>query len=141
MVAGLALLGALGALSILPPYVGPPLGLELDVAKDVEVVDHVVPGVIIVLCSVGAALMLRAQRIGTDSLALAAAVGVSLLAGVWETSSHVPLLLDGGGPQTPWGTVIFHSVLGPVVAGMALVLLLRVFDAEPAPDRAPRARS
>lgn len=135
MVAGLAVLGALGALSILPPYVGPPLGLELNVAADVEVVDHVVPGVAIVVCAFSALLLLRAGRIETDSFALALAVGVSLLAAVWEVSSHAPLVFDAGGPETPWGTVLFHAVPGWAVAAAALAVLLRVLGAEPASDQ------
>lgn len=135
MVAGLALLGTLGALSILPPYVGPPLGLELNVASDVEVVDHVVPGLTIVICAFSALVLLRSGRTTADSFALALAVGVALLAAVWEVSSHAPLVLDAGGPDTPWGTVLFHAVPGWVVAGAALAVLLRVLSAEPASDQ------
>lgn len=138
MVTGLVLLGALGALSILPPYLGPPLGLELDVASDVEVVDHVIPGAIVVISSLLAATLLRTERITLHSLVLAVAVGVSLLCGVWQLSSHVPLVLDAGQPNTQWGTVIFHSTMGPVVAGTALALLLRVLAVDPATDQGTR---
>ena len=47
--------------SIVPPYLGPLVGLDLDVSAKLEVVDHVVPGV---LAAVAAciALVLRAPR-------------------------------------------------------------------------------
>ena len=132
MVRPLAILAILGGLSVLPPYVGPPLGLELQgIDSTVEVVDHVIPGVIVFLAAGASFLLLRAGRVRKDSLALASALAVCMLAGVWETSSHVPLVLDGGRPEAPWGAVIFHSTLGPIVAALALWLVLRALAVEP----------
>ncbi len=54
---------------------------------------------------------------------------------MWQTTSHVPLVLDGGGPLTPWGTVLFHSLPGPVVTVVALALLWRVLSEEPGDER------
>ena len=130
MLTGLVVLGALGALSMLPPYVGPPMGLELEVASNVEVVDHLVAGGTVVISASIAAWLLWKRRITTESPVLMGAVALAVLGAVWQTTSHVPLVLDGGGPDTPWGTVLFHSVLGPVVAVLALVLLWRVLSEE-----------
>ena len=135
MLTGLVLLGTLGVLSMLPPYLGPPLGLELDVASNVELVDHVVAGGTVVICSFLAAWLLRTGRITAESPVLMGAVALAVLGAVWQTTSHVPLVLDGGGPLTPWGTVLFHSIPGPVVTVVALALLWRVLAEEPEGER------
>jgi hypothetical protein len=70
-----------------------------------------------------------------------------MLAGVWETSSHIPLVLDGGRPESPWGAVILHSTLAPVIAALSLWLVLRALAVEPAVEAGsaghpkPRRRS
>lgn len=135
MVAGLVVLGALAALSMLPPYVGPPIGLELDVPSNVEVVDHVVAGGVVVVFSLIPALLLRSGRIGLDSPLLMGAIGLCVLGAIWQTTTHVPLLLDAGEPQVPWGTALFHSLPGPVVTVVALTLLWRVLAEEPASEQ------
>lgn len=128
-------LAVLGILSILPPYIGPPLGLELNVAAKVEVVDHVVPGVLVMLCGGLSALLARragAAEPGAAGLAFALALaGLCFLAGLWQLSTHVPLVLDGGNPGVPWGAVVLHSTAGPLIVALALRLMLR----DP-PDRA-----
>jgi len=90
----------------------------------------VVPGLLVFVAAGLSFLLLRAGRVTEDSLLLATAVAICLLAGVWETSSHVPLVLDGGRPETPWAAVTLHSILGPFIAGISLWLVLRVL-AEP----------
>ncbi len=135
MTRALGSLAMTGALSAVPPYLGPVIGLELGYIDDtVEVVDHVVPGLLTFLAAGACFLLLRAGRIGLDSLMLAIAVAVCMLAGVWETSSHIPLILDGGRPESPWAAVILHSALGPVVAALSLWLVIRVLQVEPAED-------
>ena len=123
-------LAALAAWSIAPPYAGPLVGLELDVDASLEFVDHVVPGI---LAAAGAMLALRFARRGEgDSTAALVAVAVCALSGLFETVTHVPLVLDAGGEQQPVGAVILHSSPGPVLLVLALVLLLR-----PMPPDAP----
>jgi hypothetical protein len=137
MVRALAVLAILGLLATLPPYLGPPLGLKLGkIAHSVEIVDHVIPGVLIFLCAGASWFLLRAGRIKENSLGLAGAVAVCMLAGVWQTSSHVPLVLDGGQPQSPWGAVIWHSTLGPIIVVLSFWLVLRALSEEPAAQRA-----
>ena len=132
----LACLAILGALSVTPPYLGPVIGLELGkIDSTVEIVDHVIPGSIVFLAAGASFLLLRAGRLRKDSLLLATALALCMLAGVWETSSHVPLVLDGGRPESPWGTVILHSALAPVIAGLSLWLLLRALAVEPSEQR------
>jgi len=110
-------------LSIAPPYLGPELGLELDVSSSVEFVDHVLPGVVVVVFGIAALLLARAGR--TDSVACQAATGACFLAGLWNTTSHIPLLLDAGARDTPWGSVLLHATAGPVITLLALGLLIR----------------
>jgi hypothetical protein len=116
-------LALLGALSILPPYLGPVIGLELDVPADVEVVDHVVPGVAIVLGAAAAALLARRGEEG--SLLSLALTSWCFLGGLWQAATHFPLVLDGGGAQAPWAAVALHSTAGPLIVAVALWLTLR----------------
>ncbi len=114
---------AIALWSIVPPYLGPAIGLELDVAASVEVVDHVVPG----LAAATAALLALhwARRGETDSIRVLVALGVGALAGLFQTVTHVPLVLDAGGPQQPVDSVVLHATPGPLLLGLALWLLLR----------------
>lgn len=110
---------------MLPPYLGPPLGLELDVGSDIEVVDHVLPGAVAALCAGLAAL--RSRRGGTvpgGALSLALPSG-AFLAGLWQTATHAPLLAEAGTIQAPWGAVLLHATAGPVIALLALWLTVQ----------------
>lgn len=65
------------------PYAADVLGLSFDTRPGVEVVDHVVPGALVVAV---ASLMLvagKAQLLGAL---------FAVLAGLWMTATHVPLL-------------------------------------------------
>lgn len=137
-----------GGLSILPPYVGPPLGLELDVPASVEVVDHVLPGVVAMLC--GGLTALRAHwdmetQANVPSLLLYSS---AFLAGLFQTATHVPLVFEAGDRLTPWAAVLLHSTLAPVVTVIALWLtamsLKAVFpdsiDSEVAPPQERQGR-
>ena len=125
------MLAAIAAWSIVPPYLGPLVGLELDVAASVEVVDHVVPG----LAAVVAALIARADaRLGaTDSFRVLAALGLCALAGLFQTVSHFTLVLHAGEPQHPVGAVVLHATPGPVLLLLSLWLLLRPLPGDAAP--------
>lgn len=117
------LLVALGAWSIAPPYLGPLIGLELDVADRVEFVDHVLPGAVVVVLGLVALTLARAGR--ADGMPCLAATGACLLGALWSATSHAPLWLDAGQPQTPWGAVLLHATAGPLMAALSLWLLSR----------------
>lgn len=127
----LIVLAAVAAWSIVPPYLGPLVGLELDVPSSIEIVDHVVPG----LCAVAAALIALADaRHGlTDTVRALAALGVCALAGLFQTVTHFTLVLHAGEPQAPVGAVVLHASPGPVLLGLSLWLLLRSAPGETAP--------
>ena len=116
-------LAALAAWSIVPPYLGPLIGLDLDVAATVEVVDHVLPG----LCAVAAAYiaLVEVRRGQTDSFRALAALGVCALAGLFQTVSHATLALNAGSPGHPVDSVVLHATPGPLLLGLSLWLLLR----------------
>ena len=133
-------LALLGALSMLPPYVGPPLGLELDVRASVEVVDHVLAGGVVVLCGGLAALLARRRpraHAGVPGLLLYSG---AFLAGLFESATHAPLLVEAARGISPWGPALLHSALAPVITAIALWLTVRslttVFP-EPSGERAP----
>jgi len=116
-------LAAVAAWSIVPPYLGPLIGLELDVAATVEVVDHVIPG----LCAIAGAYIARVEvrRGNTDSFRALAALGVCALAGLFQTVSHATLVFNAGSPGHPVDSVILHASPGPLLLGLSLWLLVR----------------
>ncbi len=111
-----------GGLSVLPPYLGPALGLELDVRGTVEVVDHVLPGAVVALCGGLAAHSVRRGQGMQPSLASLTLYSTAFLAGLFQTATHVPLLFDAGEPLTPWGAVLLHGTLAPAITVIALWL-------------------
>jgi hypothetical protein len=116
-------LAALSAWSIVPPYLGPLIGLELEVSSTVEVVDHVLPG----LCAVAAAYiaLVEVRRGQGDSFRALAALGVCTLAGLFQTVSHATLVFNAGSPGHPVDAVILHASPGPLLLGLSLWLLVR----------------
>ena len=126
----LAILAAVAVWSILPPYIGPTLGLPLDVSSTVEAIDHLIPG----LLAAGAAVLalVLARRGRSDSVPAFAALAVCALAGLFQTVSHVSLVAHAGGPLQPVGSVILHATPGPVLLALSLWLLLTAPASEPA---------
>ena len=125
----LGLLVAVAAWSILPPYAGPSLGLELNVSTTVEAIDHLIPGLLAV-CGATLALVLVRKGRGDSALAFAA-LAVCALAGLFQTVSHVSLVAHAGGSLRPVGSVVLHATPGPVLLGLSLWLLLAAPAARP----------
>lgn len=103
------------------PYVAPWFGYTLDVDPMLEVVDHVVPAVVAIAAAL-TALLVRHRPSAPYAFAIAA--GLALLAGLWATATHVPLLAQARQDLVPWGTAIFHSTPGVVVMAVALAALV-----------------
>ena len=118
------ILAALGAWAIVVPYLGPELGLRLDVASKLEFVDHVVPGTIAMLSGVLLSALWTRGGAASDWASLAAA-GASFLAGVWIVSTHVPLIADATRGEADWGPTIWHNSAGFPIALLALWLLFQ----------------
>jgi hypothetical protein len=121
-VRSLAFLVAVAVWSILPPYVGPSLGLELDVTKKIEAIDHLIPGLLAVFGASTALVLSRRGRF--DSLPAFAGIAICALAGLFQTVSHVSLVLHAGEPLQPVGAVALHASPGPVLLVLSLRLLL-----------------
>ena len=118
----------LGAWATVVPYVAAALGFELDVARRVEFVDHVVPGVVAIA---GAAWLVAAKRGGEPTVGALAAAGACVLAAFWITATHVGLLIDAAQGTAPAGASLLHGTAGPallLVAGWLLARLLRAPD-------------
>jgi hypothetical protein len=132
-----ALLTALGAWALAAPYVGPSLGLIVDVPPIVEVVDHVVPGLLVVtlggayLLSGASLLPARAHGEAPGGFLTLAALGLAFLAGLWGTSTHVPLLVEAWAGDVSWGAALFHSVPGILIAVLSLALFLIALRSPP----------
>ncbi len=104
------ILAALAAWAVTAPYVARAAGLRLDVPARLEIADHVIPGLLALACSIA----VLGARPGTLRWLLAA--GVALLAGLWITATHVPLLPEALDGVTPWGAALVHVSAGPPVA-------------------------
>lgn len=104
-----------GAWALLPPYTGP----HLNTAARVEVADHVVPGVVLIAVSAISVLVARRPGHATSWLLLAGLV--ALLAGIWMTATHVPLVAQATRDQAPGGAVLYHTAPGVAVMALGLV--------------------
>ncbi len=80
----------------------------------VEVADHIVPGLVVILVSVAALVMAPPGRPPGNALLLAGLV--VLLAGLWMTATHVPLVLQATRDEAPVGAVVYHSLPSLAVA-------------------------
>lgn len=103
------------------PYVAPWFGYTLNVRPMLEVVDHVLPAVVIVAATT-TALLVRERPFAQYAFAVAASL--ALLAGLWSTATHVPLLAQARVGLVPWGTALVHSTPGVVVTAVALAALV-----------------
>ncbi len=109
MLAGLGLL--VGGWALLPPYTGPFLATD----DTVEIVDHVVPGMVVLAISLGSFLLARGGRAG--GLLFPAGLGI-VLAGFWMSATHLPLVLQASREQAPWGATVYHSLPGLAVLAL-----------------------
>lgn len=92
---------------VLPPYLGPSLATE----ALVEVVDHVVPAVLVFAISLSAAAR-GAQARGWVMYGAGLTV---VLAGLWMVATHVPLLVQAAGGIVGWVPALWHFAPGPAV--------------------------
>lgn len=115
-------LAALAAWAIAVPWLARVLGLELDVPTRLEIVDHVVPGAIVLA---GCAAMLRpAASAQPGGLLRLGVLGVVCLAGFWITATHAVLLPEAIDGISPWGAALLHLSAGPPVTVLSLWMLL-----------------
>ena len=96
----------LGTWAILPPY----LGRRLGVPRSAEVIDHVVPAILVIVVSLLA--IAGVTRLSTADTPLAAVV---LAAGVWMTATHLSLIGQAVRHEAPRLTVLHHAAPGAVL--------------------------
>jgi hypothetical protein len=108
-------LAVLGAWTIVVPYLGRAIGLVVDVASSVEIVDHVVPGTLV--AAVATYLAVNAYRDTLPKLARPVGGGICFLAGFWVLATHVPLIVQAFQGKAAWGSTLWHaSTAVPLVA-------------------------
>jgi len=117
-------LALLGAWTIVVPYLAKALGLGVKVASVVEVVDHVIPGLLVAGAGGYLAVLARRGPLAGITSALVAG-GVCFLAGFWVLATHVPLLADAAGSKLPWEAAIWHSIAALPVVALACWFVLR----------------
>lgn len=123
----------IGLYAMMPAFVVGSIHLH----KSTEVVDHVVPGVV-VLALVLAAIVRRAQP---DTLMLGAGVGV-LLAGFWMVMTHFGLARQALDNEVSKTTALYHcsTALLTAALGVAWVYRYRAAAADNGPGRAHARR-
>ena len=97
----------------------------------VEVVDHVVPGVVVIVVSLVSVAV--ARRSATPGPFLFVAGLVVLLAGLFMVATHVPLVMQATRDEAPWGGTVFHTSAALAVLGLGL-LWAATYWAATAPD-------
>lgn len=108
----LIVFGLLGAVA---PYLSNAVGLAVDTKPVVEVVDHVIPGAVVV--AVAVATLVGAPRSFIGSMLV-------LAAGLWMTASHLPLLVQATRGEAGLGAALVHSVPGMVILALAVVMVI-----------------
>lgn len=104
-----------GACAMLPPYVGP----RLATAHRVEVADHLVPGLVVL--AVSGIVLVATRRGPVPGTPMLLGGLVVVLAGLWMTSTHVPLVAQAARHEAPWGTTIYHCAMAVMVLTFGLV--------------------
>lgn len=127
----LAAILALAVWGAVPPWVGPLVGLDVPgVPSHIEVMTHAVPAVI----AAGVAIAGLTGR-----LPLAAAL-LLVLAGLWETATHVPLVGQAVQGLVGFDAALFHSVPGFAILALAVVVAVWAWRAEAHAERAASGR-
>ncbi|MGH9123922.1 MAG: hypothetical protein ACRDZ8_04240 [Acidimicrobiales bacterium] len=111
------LLGAgllIGLYAMMPGFF--PLGVHLK--KSTEVVDHIIPGVIVL-----ALVMLALTKAAKPATMMLAAGVVVLLAGFWMAATHYALVLDAVNhtANTTFAQALYHSSTAVAVGALGIV--------------------
>jgi predicted membrane channel-forming protein YqfA (hemolysin III family) len=122
------LLLGIGLWTIVVPYIGNALGLDVNVRAIIEFVDHVVPGVLVVAAALYLRKLARRRRLAGEPTALLAS-GVAFLAGFWVFATHAPLVRDAANDRLPWDAAIWHSIAALPIVGLAIWFVVRSIPA------------
>ena len=116
-----ALLVGVAAWASAVPWLAEAVGLGLAVPTRLEVADHVLPGVVTLMAVV--LLVVLGGRPG--SVGWLGAGSAVFLAGLWTTTTHVPLIFDAFEGAVSWGAAVLHFSAGPPIFVLGLWMLLR----------------
>ena len=114
----LAVLAALGAWTIVVPYLGHAISLSVTVPGRKEVVDHVIPGTAALL--IAGYLALRAYRDERSTASEVVGGGVCFLAGFWVAATHFTLVLHAVQGHQAWGPALWHASTAIPIVVLAL---------------------
>lgn len=118
-------LAVFGICDAIAPYVANALGLTLYTLALNEVVDHVIPGAIVIL--VAWLTLLRREHWLAGAL-------LAMVAATWMVATHVPLLVQAARGQVDMATALIHSIPGVLVFLTALAITVTaLIDAAGAP--------
>jgi predicted membrane channel-forming protein YqfA (hemolysin III family) len=123
----------LAAWTIAVPWLAEAIGLTLDVATRLEIADHVVPGVLVL---VGVALLVTRGSPPGNKVSLYVG-GVVFLSGLWITATHTPLIFDAVEGMARWDAALLHLSAGPPITALGGWMLLRsqLFGSAPGAQR------
>ena len=116
------MLAALAVWAIAVPWLARALGAELDVPTRLEVIDHVVPGAVVLACC--ACLGHPTAGGLPGSLVRLCLAGVACLAGFWITATHAVLLPEAVEGVSRWSAALLHLSAGPPITAWSLWMLL-----------------
>jgi len=92
----------------------------LQVKRGAEIVDHVIPGLVVLT------MVCVAARWGAATLSAMILTGMAvLLAGLWMFATHLGLLRQGMNHQAPWGPVAYHGSTALAVLALGVVWVFR----------------
>lgn len=112
----------------LPHFLTPPLDTE----SLVEIVDHVVPGLVVFAICLGAVLVQRRPGPSGNYLFVG---GLGLvLAGLWMVATHLPLVAQALRDEAPWAGTIYHSASALAVLGFSLIWMAANWNAAEFPE-------
>lgn len=111
------------AWAALPRVVTP----DLDTEDLVELLDHVVPGLVVLAVCLGAVLVQR--RPGRRGSYLFFGGLVLVLAGLWMVATHLPLVAEATRDEAPWAGTIYHSASALAVFGFSLIWMTANWNA------------
>lgn len=105
-----------GVWASLPPFVGP----SLAVARRVEIADHFVPGVILLLVALAALVASRRSAAPPATPMLLGGLTIAL-SGLWMTATHVPLVAQALRDEVAMGSAAYHTAPGVAVLALGVV--------------------
>ena len=112
-----------GLWAVAPNFTGPGLVLQ---DPSVEVIDHVVPGLIVVAASIVALVVAWSAARPWPTLFLSG--GVVTAAGLWMVATHVPLLLQAVQGSAPWSGALYHLAPSAAVLWLGLAWTARYWS-------------